>query len=232
MKTFLKYSMTAGAIMILAGSVYAIPTLVVTDGSGISSISTSASGVVTITTSDSQWSVVVATGVSSPPSLGQGTAAAPVMDLSISATYIGNGTTGNPLTISFGADGFGPTLGNVIATLTGQLVKGTGNPVAFATLVASGTVLPTTGSPIISGSVLTAASIPNSSGTYTSKLIGGPINLSSYSLDEVVELTGSAGGSQYSIDASLETTVPDGGMTLVLLGSALSGLALIKKKLV
>ena len=53
----------------------------------------------------------------------------------------------------------------------------------------------------------------------------------SYSLDEVVTLTGNAGGSGYSIDASLVTDVPDSAMTLVLLGSALSGLALIKRKL-
>lgn len=238
MKNILKHSMVAVAAMSLAGSVYAIPTLVVTDGSGIASISTSASGVVNITTSDAQWSVVVATGTSYPPAIGQGTASAPVMDLSITATYIGNGVAGNPLTISFGADAFGPTTGNVIATLTGHVVSGTGNSITYNTLAASGSVLPTVSTPVIAGTGLTSALILNNGGAYSSTLIGGPLNLSSYSLDEVITLTGNQfipgvpnTGSSYSIDASLATTVPDGGMTLVLLGSALSGLALIKRKL-
>src|SRR5579862_390025 len=142
MKNLFKYSMAAVAAMALAGSVYATPTLVVSDGSGISQISTSASGVVTISTSDAQWTVVVSTGISSPPALGAGTASSPVMDLSISATYIGNGSAGNPLTVSWGSDGFGPTSGSVIATLTGHVVSGTGNSVGFTTLAASGSVLP------------------------------------------------------------------------------------------
>ena len=229
MKTFLKCSIAAGAVMILASSVYAIPTLVVSDGSGISSISTSASGVVTITTSDAQWSVVVATGISSPPAIGQGTASSPVMDLAITATYIGNGSAGTPLTISFGADAFGPTAGNPIATLSGHLVSGTGGMVTYSTIAAAGSVLPTLLHPAITGSTLTSAILPGGS-SYASTLTGGPINLSSYSLDQVVTLQGISGGSSYSIDASL-VTVPDGGMTLILLGSALSGLAFLKKKL-
>jgi hypothetical protein len=231
MKNLFKYSMVAAAAIALAGSVQAIPTLVVTDGSGISQIKTDASGVVTISTSDAQWSVVVSTGISSPPALGQGTAQEPVMDLSITATYIGNGSAGNPLTISFGADAFGPTVGNVIATLTGHVVSGTGNAVGFTTIASGTSALPTTGTPIISGQTLTGpASIANVGGTYGYIATGGPLNFTSYSLDEVVTLTGNAGGSSYSIDASL-VTAPDGGMTLVLLGSALSGLALIKRKL-
>jgi hypothetical protein len=237
MKNLFKYSMVAAATMTLAGSVYAIPTVVITDGSGgtISAIGTSASGVVTVTTSDGFWSVVVATGISSPPALGQGTPSNPTMDLSITATYIGPNLsgTGNPLTISFGSDGFGPSSGNIVAELTGHMISGTGNAIGFKTIDASGSVLPTTGSPAISGTTLTTANVLLGSGpnnTYFSELTGGPINLANYSIDEVVTLTGNPGGSAYSIDASLEV-VPDGGMTLVLLGSALSGLALIKRKL-
>jgi hypothetical protein len=156
--------------------------------------------------------------------------------MTITATYIGNGTSGNPLTMSFGSDGFGPTTGNVIATLAGQVFSGKGNAVGFTTLVASGTRLPTTGTPQIAGTTLTAATVPNVGGFYSSSLTGGPLSFTSYSLDEVVTLTGNAGGSGYSIDASLKTTpltltVPDGAMTLVLLGSALSVLASIRRKL-
>ena len=68
MKKLLKCSISAGAVVALAGSVHAIPTLVVEDGNAaFNTIQTSASGVVTITTSDANWSVVVATGTSSPP---------------------------------------------------------------------------------------------------------------------------------------------------------------------
>ena len=230
MKNLFKYTMAAVAAMALAGTVYATPTLVISDGSGILAIASSGSGVVTISTNDAQWSVVVSTGISSPPALGQGTVNEPVMDLSVSATYIGDGTAGNPLTISWGSDGFGPTSGNVIATLTGHVVSGSGNAVGFTTIAAGGSVLPTTSHPAISGTTLTSASVGNVGGSYASSLTGGPLNLSSYNLDEVLTLTGNAGCSSYSIDASL-VTVPDGGMTLVLLGSALSGLALIKRKL-
>jgi hypothetical protein len=231
MKNLFKYSMVAAATVALAGSVYAIPTLVVTDGSGINQITTSASGAAVIVSSDASWSITISTGTSYPPIAGGGTATAPVMDLSIQATYIGTGSSGNPLTISWGSDGFGPTAGQVQATLSGHVVSGTGNAVGFTTVASSANLLPTLGTPQIPGTIMTSVSIPNVGGAYSSKVIGGPINLGSpYSWDEVVTLTGNLGGSSYSIDASL-TTVPDGGMTLVLLGSALSGLALIKRKL-
>ena len=119
---------------------------------------------------------------------------------------------------------------NASANWVTSLTIGTGGVLTYSTLDASGVVLPTTTHPVIAGTVLTSAILPGGS-IYDSSMTGGPINLSSYSLDEVVTLTGVAGGDSYSIDASLET-VPDGGMTLVLLGSALSGLALLKKKLV
>lgn len=232
MKNFLKYSMVAVATMALAVSVHAVSTqtLVISDGSGILAEASSSSGVVVLATNDSQWSVVVSTGTSYPPALGQGTASSPVMDLSITATYIGTGS-GNPLEISFGSDGFGPSFGGVIATLTGHVVSGVGSSVLYSNFVASGSVLPNTGHPVIAGTLLEGSSIANIGGNYASTVAGGPLNQVGYSLDQVVDLTGSTNGSSYSIDASLVTTVPDGGMTLVLLGSALSGLALIKRKL-
>ena len=60
----------------------------------------------------------------------------------------------------------------------------------------------------------------------------GPVSLTSYGLvlDFTFSGSGVAPGSSYSLDGSL-SSVPDGGMTLMLLGSALSGLALLKKKL-
>lgn len=235
MKNLLKYSIVAAATMTLAGSVYAIPTLVISDGNGTDTIVTDPSGVVNFTTKtfDGDWSVVIASGTATPPAAGVGiTASNPTMDLSITATYIGgsgSSSGGNPLTISFGSDNFGPTEGTATAVLTGHMISGPGSPIVFTTIAASGSVLPTLLHPVISGTTLTSATINGP--TYFS-VLSGPLDLLSYSLDDVVTITGTVGDS-YSIDASISvtTSVPDGGMTLVLLGSALSGLALIKRKL-
>ena len=67
---------------------------------------------------------------------------------------------------------------------------------------------------------------------YSGGVIGGPVSglANPYTLGEEVIINGAASGSVYSLDASINT-VPDGGMTLVFLGSALSALALLKRKL-
>ncbi len=232
MRKIFKPLIAASATLALAGSVQAIPTIVVNDGNGTQVIQSQASGVVTASLSDGNWVVVIATGISQPPAPGNGTAMAPAMDLSITATYVGNGTTGNNLNIYFGSDGFGPTAGSFLAQLSGHMASGTGLPVGFNTYEINGSAVPTLANPIPAGAnSLTSATVSLVGGVYSSMMTGGPVNLTSYSLEEFVSLTGAAGGSTYSIDASL-TTVPDGGMTLVFLGSALSGLALLKRKLV
>jgi len=232
MRNIFKPIIAASATLALAGSVQAIPTIVITDGNGTQVIQASASGVVTAVLTDGNWQVVVATGISTPPGPGTGTATAPSMDVSISAVYLGNGTTGNNLNIYFGGDGFGPTAGSFLAQLSGHVASGTGLPVGFSTYDITGSAVPTLLNPIPAGAnTLTSTTVNLVGGVYSSLITGGPVNLSSYSLEEYVTLTGAAGGTTYSIDASM-TTVPDGGMTLVFLGSALSGLALLKRKLV
>lgn len=231
MKDYIKYSIVAGAVVRFAGSVYAIPTLVVEDGNGaFNTIQTSASGVVTISASDSDWSVVVASGTSTPPIPG-GNPASPVLDLIIQATYIGHGG-GDPLIISFANDGFGPTTGSFIGDLTGQVVAGGFANVGWTIDDGAGSHLPTIASPVPLG--LSTTSTSSSGPVYNSILATGPVALGSpYTLGEEITLDGISGGSSYSIDASIETrnNVPDGGMTLILLGSAMSGLALLKKML-
>jgi hypothetical protein len=229
MKKLLKCSISAGAVVALAGSVHAIPTLVVEDGNAaFNTIQTSASGVVTITTSDANWSVVVATGTSSPPIPG-GNPATPVMDILISALYTGSGS-GNPLIISFANDGFGPTSGSFIGELTGQVVSGGFANVGWTIDDGAGSHLPTIANPIAAGLNTTSTSL--SGPVYANSLTAGPVAFgSSYTLGEEITLTGNH-GSFYNIDASLQTTsqsVPDGGTTLILLASALSGLGFLKK---
>lgn len=228
MNNLIKYSIAASAVMALAARVNAGPTLVVEDGGlTIASIATDPSGVEIINAHDANWSVVIASGISEPPVLGA-PASAPVMDLGIQATYIGSGA-GNPLTISFANDQFGPTKGNFIANISGLSYSGTPNPVNWTLYWAAGAGhLPTVGTPLPGGVSSTSASFSLTGPIPT--LNSGAVNLGNpYSLGEEIVLTGST-GSGYSFDADIKT-VPDGGMTLMFLGSALSGLALLKRKL-
>lgn len=231
MKGYFKCSIGACAVVALASSVYAIPTLVVEDGNpSFNMIQTGASGEVTISTSDGNWSVVVASGTSTPPLPG-GNPSTPVMDLLITATYIGSGG-GDPLIVSFANDSFGPTTGSLIGELTGQVVFGGFANVGWTIDDGAGSHLPTIANPLPGGVSTTSTSL--SGPIYDGTLNAGPIALGNpYTLGEEITLDGTH-GSSYNIDASIQAnneTVPDGGTTLVLLGSALSGLGLLKKKL-
>lgn len=242
MKTFLKYSVAAGAIIAAAISAKADPTLVVEDqnGGSIAVLDVSPSGTITYTTpagGDGLWTVVATTGTSYPPDT-PGNASTPVMDLSITATYAGNGTAGNNLILAFGNDQFGPSAGEFNGFLSGHMESGTGLPVTVTDYYEAGSGhLPTLGSPIPGGATTASMTVSPflilGKQFYVGSLvlpITGTLS-NPYSLGEEVILTGAAGGSSYSLDASINT-VPDGGMTLVFLGSALSGLALLKRKLV
>jgi hypothetical protein len=234
MKNFLKYSTVAAAVVALAGSVQALPTLVVTDGNAaFNQIAVGAGGSASITTSDGNWAIVISSGTSQPPLPG-GNPSSPIMDVSIQAIYLGSGPgTGNPLTISWANDSFGPTSGTFVGVMTGHGFSGPVNPITWTIYDAAGTHLPSIASPLPPG-VMTTSAVINPS-ALPATLVAGPVSLANpYTLGEEVILTGSVAngvGSSYSFDASI-TTVPDGGMTLVLLGSALSGLALLKRKLV
>lgn len=232
MKNFVKHSIVATAAIALAGSVYATttPTLVIYDGASgtIDSVTTYATGAGSFSISGDGWSVIGTLVQSQPPLGGLGTASSPIMDLDVSATYTGNGSTGVPLEIAFGSGLFGPTTGNLLAGISLNAVSGSGT-VGYSTYYNTGGAVPSSGTPVPAGSTL-ATSQPglHASGFYSA--LSGHLNLSSYSLDQVITLNATSGAT-FSIDSSL-STVPDGGMTLMLLGSALSGLALLKKKLI
>jgi hypothetical protein len=65
--------------------------------------------------------------------------------------------------------------------------------------------------------------------TYASVQSGVNINNSAFGLTELLTITSVPGGS-YSLDASLNG-IPDGGTTVMLLGAALSGLAILRRKM-
>ena len=235
----LKMLAVALGMVAMVSSALAVPTLIVTDnGVQVGSTTTSASGVVTFSGGDTFWTIVVSTGIAYPPATGQGTVGAPVMDLSVQATSLGT-TVGHNLAIYFGSDNnaslgganvlYGPTSGHINAMLTGQVASGTGAGVTYNTYFATSGALPTLGTPLISGSTLTTTgSLPGP--LYNSGNVSGPLVATSYSLEQAVFITGSSAGVSYSLDASLNTT-PDGGTTVMLLGAALSGLALLRRKL-
>ena len=222
------------AVTTWAASAFAIPTLVIQDGGGINAINTDIGGVVTINSPDGFWTVMVTTGIASPPApIGGGTATAPIMSLNISATSA-IGSENNPLKIYFASDGFGPTSAAWRAQMTGQLVAGSGANVGFGTYYNTGNAVSSLGTPLPAASTLLTASGNVPGPNYPDTQTGAPVPLASpYSLIEVVTIDGGLLGGQYSLDASLltTTTVPDGGTTAMLLGAALTVLGLIRRKL-
>ena len=225
----LKMLAVAVGVVAIVGSALAIPTqtVVVYDAGALDDVFAVVSGTVTYTASDAWWTVTV-TGTSYPPAI-PGNFAAPVMDLSITATDNGAvGGAAHTLIICFGAAGFGPTSGSIGSTLTGQ-VSGTGSAVTYTTYYNAANLLPVLhpgefppGSIALSTIVLPGPG-PNYSGGG-----GGTINQAApYSFEQVVTIA-DPGAATYSLDASL-STVPDGGTTVMLLGAALSGVALLRR---
>jgi hypothetical protein len=201
-------------------------------GGGISLVpATSTSGAVVYSGGDAFWTVVISTGVASPPAVGQGTLTAPVLDLNVQATSAGGANASlHPLSITFGADGYGPTAGMFNGIMSGHVVSGSGQSMTFNTYYEANNT------PIAnpSATLLTAQSFPDGA-TYNGTATSGAVNLAAlYALEEVVTLQANANGATYSLDGSLISTptgVPDGGTTAMLLGAALSVLGLIRRKL-
>src|ERR1035438_6211897 len=190
------------AVVALATSAMAVQTQTIwvsDSGGGISLVpAVSTSGSVIYSGGDTFWTVVISTGVASPPAIGQGTLSAPVLDLNVQATSSGIGGSGShPLSITFGADGYGPTVGTFSGIMSGHLVSGTGQAMTFNTYHDA--------SPIVTppGTLLTTESFPGGA-TYTGTAVSGAVNLASpYALEEVVTLQAAVGGASYSLDGSL-----------------------------
>lgn len=244
MKNLLKYSMVAGAAMTLAGSVYALPTVVITDGTAalnFQAVDSLNAGTFTASTSGDGWNVVATIGETEPPGPG-GTAALPSIDISITAVYVGGaGTSGNQLQVFWGGGSFGPSSASYVATLTGSTLNAAGVTLDYKTFSVNagaapvnspvtGPYLPSPNSQLTSA-VLAPVPIAGGDSSYANTTVSAHEILSSYGLVQQVVFAGTeTPGVTYSLDGSL-TAVPDGGTTLMLLGSALSGLALLKKKL-
>lgn len=145
------------------------------------------------------WTVIVDTGTIS------GGAANPVLDLSFIEQSRGAGS----LTITWAGSGFGPSSGNFATHIGGTLKSG--DSVSFETFYDTGTLNVLTG-PQTFSTLSYSGDGSASVGALTSP----------YDLAEVITIT-HGGADTSSGNANLNALpVPDGGSTLVLLGTALS----------
>jgi hypothetical protein len=230
MSNFLKYSMVASALIALAGSVYAVPTLYMSDGAGISGpiyLTSNASGTVIDAATNVDGWTLRATGTASPPASGA-SAQFPMLNLSITASYNGSGGTGSVLDIYFGSDGFGPTSAGFSSQLTGSVTFGTGLSVLSTNFLINGSAVPTVANPIPIGAHGVASppglAVDPVGGSYSATGSSGPQNLSSYSLEEVITLQGDSGGSGYFISASLNAVPEPSVAGLVIMAAGAFGM--------
>jgi hypothetical protein len=218
----------------VATSTYAIPTLFLSDGVGdtmeISETSTlntesSVPGAVSWTGSVGVWNLSVSTGVSS------GTGTSPSFDLnSIDAIIpvVGVGvspaiTPSYTLYVWFGDVGLGTTSGNFLAGIGGTQTNPDGTPMAGGSVTYNTYADPAFDALFGQDLLLTSQSFDTTpfSGSQSS---GSEILPLPYSLSQEVIITQTGPGTT-SFDATLGVeSVPEGGMTLVLLGSSLIAL--------
>jgi hypothetical protein len=147
-----------------------------------------------------------------------GTAMNPIMDLD-SLDVSGVGT----LYILMSVTGLGPTTAVLTAHLGGNLSGS--DSVAWSGY--------TSGANTLFGTTTTLFSIPGLTGAVNasaSGFINYPSATNNYSMTEEYVIT-SVGGNIDSLDGTMNT-VPDGGLTVMLLGVGLSGLALLRKRLI
>ncbi|HWD90879.1 MAG TPA: VPDSG-CTERM sorting domain-containing protein [Verrucomicrobiae bacterium] len=231
MKQILKTTMAAAAAMALAASANAAAFnqgLTITDSNGHTVTLSSTSGAITQNGAVGDWTFLIATGTANPP-FGANSATFPTLDIDISnAQYLGAGGAGSTLTVTFFGTGYGPTSGHAISQVTGG-ANTAGGTVTFSTYYSSLNAGATTTLISASGPIA-----PNGLGNYNYVGNGAITAPGLYSETAVFTLTGTTAsgaraGAYLSLDGSL-TTVPDGGTTLVLLGSALSSLALLRKR--
>jgi hypothetical protein len=209
-KNLFKLALPAVALM-LAVSANAVPTLTISDGTTTVNGTAGPAGTVSFTGAVGDWNVNILSALTFPA---LGTPTIPNIDVGGQDRYSPgsfNGTpliNGNVLTITFTADGFGPVTGSVAASIGGTQNGGT---LTFVTLA--------NGNPLTSSGVV-------GTGPY-SNVKTATLNNFNGTLTEIITLTANS-ADFVSLDGNLEV-VPDSGMTLVLLGSSLTVLALFAR---
>ena len=185
------------AMLVMSTAAFADPTLIISDGvtsTGPITL-TGGAGTYSTTTFDSSWSVIVTTGSSKPVS---GSAQNPNMNLTIFATSLGSA---NNLQIILSDTNFGPTLGQVEASLNGHPFAGNGDVISYDTYYDAGDGVAALTTPISADNSI----VPNGSNIYLSDRTN-ILNLAApYSLSQVVTIKGSQ-IAQYSLSATLQAT--------------------------
>jgi hypothetical protein len=194
--------------------------LLVHDDNGNSTVlMSSGTGTITFNGVIGDWSLNVTTGLANPP-FGANSVTGPSIDLNSINAYAGTGGKGSHLTILFFADGLGPIVnGGYTHQSGGTITPDTSITDQFHVNKGASTVDGTGG---VNLNTQTASSSPFalSSGL----LLNIPVNST---LGIEADLFASGAGLT-SFDSNL-SPVPDAGMTLALLGSALTGLALFAR---
>lgn len=218
MNKFLKYSAMGCAALAVAGTANAVPTLTIQNGTSTVTVLDNgtgdlnpAAGVVLFSGAVGNYDINVDTGETMPV---LGTSTRPEMDLSFVASInpvsMGGSTSPGVLTITFTDNGF--TYSGILHESIGATMDGTG---------------PLTDTVTVDGTPT------GSHGSFSTSPIAatGSASVSLGATDVLgLQLTLDEAAGQ-SITGDFNINVPDGGMTLMLLGSALSSLALLKKKL-
>jgi hypothetical protein len=221
----LKMLAVALGTVVVTSSALAVPTLTIWDAALTTTVA-AVGGIANYVNSafdSGQWSIVISTAETKPAI---GSALAPVMDLSVQATSLGGGRN---LNVSWSDNAFGPFNSKLGAQLSGHVVTGTGSTVLYNTYYDAANGPVSTGGTIAGGPTPYTTSGLLAPSTYSSFQGGATINNSAFGLTELLTITSVPGGS-YSLDASL-SGVPDGGTTVMLLGAALSGLAILRRKM-
>jgi len=217
MKRIMKRLAAAACIVAFASSTFAVPTLTIFDGTTTIVVTDNALGVdiggvdvngalgaTTWIGSIGVWTVNVDTGFTKPL-LGSGVS--PHMDLNFSAVSTSGGPAGT-LKLTFSDNGF---------TYTGGLTDAWGG---------------TTGGSVINKVFVNSTQIaglgPVGPGPFSGSTSGLATLTPTDVLSLVVEITHGAGVVASTGDK--EVQVPDGGATLMLLGSALAGLGMLRRR--
>jgi hypothetical protein len=192
--------------------------VIITDG-GVNDAN-SLTGAITFSGTVGTFDISITTTGITKPVLGSATS--PSLDLNSIQVSSGVGN----LTILFSDVGFGPTSGSFLGQIGGTINNG-GGSLSYATFVnTSNTELAISGP----GTTQLTSQGPFAPGAFSGTTTSGILAMAGpYSLTQEVVISHSTGGNT-SFNASLTTTVPDGGSTVALLGAVLVGFEALRRK--
>jgi hypothetical protein len=219
--------LSAAAVLVLASSAYATPVLYVSDGNVFNTV-TAVGGVASFSGAIQTWVVNVDTGQD------VGNPSRPNVDLNFTDTF--QGTAHNTLTIAFLTDGYSTALFSAITSIGGTMggIGNNGWTLSYNTYAQSGssaaTTFATAAINLTGWSSLTSQSFTSS--PFSGTAHGGalpPVGGNPYELLQVITITAPNSSSRQVASGDATLTVPDGGSTLMLLGSGLTALGLVRR---